>query len=244
MGGDATTIGGDGRTFPATRWSQIRAAGDPRSPRHREALDELCRAYWKPAYAYLRSLRDLSNEDAKDLTQEFLLEAIEGGLLARVPRDGSGFRAYLRGALKLFLLERRRAAGAQKRGGDRTLVSLDDAALVERHSVGSDRTPEQAFDAEWARTLIDRAVDALKQELAEGGRDVVFRVFERYELNPTPDAPTYAAIAAEFRVNETDVTNWLASCRKRLRALIEERIRDTLDSESDLATELLDLFTR
>ena len=227
---DRTTMGGPSPAFPETRWTRIAKASDGASAEGRAALDELCRAYWKPIYAYLRSLRELSNEDAKDLTQDFLVGMIDGALLARSPRDGAGFRPYLKGALKLFLLERRRADGAQKRGGGRVIVPLDADAVtrIETISVKDGRPPEEAFDREWARALIDDAVDALQAELVRDGRETVFRVYERYELNPPPTAPSYAELAAEFGAKETDVTNWLSQCRRRLRVLVEQRIRDTV----------------
>jgi RNA polymerase sigma-70 factor (ECF subfamily) len=34
--------------FPTTHWSRIVAAGGPGAPLAREALAELCRAYWFP----------------------------------------------------------------------------------------------------------------------------------------------------------------------------------------------------
>jgi RNA polymerase sigma-70 factor (ECF subfamily) len=241
---DETSLGGAGAAFPSTRWSRINRAADRASPERGAALDELCRLYWKPVYAYLRSLRHLSNEEAKDMTQEFLIETIEGGLLERAPRERN-FRPYLRGALKLFLLERRREASAKKRGGGRVLVSLDDGetALVEQATVRPDRSPEDAFDRAWANAVLDQAVADLRRELVAAGREVVFRVFERYELNPPAEAPTYGAVAREFGVKETDVTNWLSSCKKRLKELVLERIRETLDGEDPMA-EMMSLFSK
>jgi len=40
--------------FPTTRWSQVVAAGDRAGPAAREALAELCSAYWYPLYAFVR----------------------------------------------------------------------------------------------------------------------------------------------------------------------------------------------
>jgi RNA polymerase sigma-70 factor (ECF subfamily) len=239
-------MGGPSPSFPETRWTRIARASDGASPEGRAALDELCRAYWKPIYAWLRSLRDLSNEEAKDLTQEFLVEMIEGSLLARTPRDGAGFRPWLKGALKLFLLERRRADSAQKRGGGRAVVSLDADAVtrIETLSVQEGRPPDEAFDREWARAIIDDAVDALQAELVRNGRELAFRVYDRYELNPPPEPLTYAALAAEVGAKESDVTNWLAHCRRRLRLLVEERIRDTVEGNREAVAELFELFRR
>ena len=40
--------------FPTTRWSRVAAAVDPAEPGARAALEELCRAYWYPLYAFIR----------------------------------------------------------------------------------------------------------------------------------------------------------------------------------------------
>jgi hypothetical protein len=37
--------------FPTTRWSQLVAVGDRAGPAVRDALAELCSAYWYPLYA-------------------------------------------------------------------------------------------------------------------------------------------------------------------------------------------------
>ena len=198
-----TQIGGVTSEFPPTRWSVLREAKDRRSPGYQKAIGELCRLYWKPAYAYLRSSRTMDNERAKDLTQQFLLEIVEGDLLARyLPEQGS-FRGYLRGALRLFLLEEHRGAAALKRGGGRAFVSIDRRS-AETIPAGSD--PEQIFDRQWADTVLDQAVAELRKELVESGRETVFRVFDRYELNPPPDrSPSYAELCREFSLKETDV---------------------------------------
>jgi hypothetical protein len=41
-------------SFPTTRWSQVVAAGDRADPAARDALAELCGAYWYPICAFIR----------------------------------------------------------------------------------------------------------------------------------------------------------------------------------------------
>jgi DNA-directed RNA polymerase specialized sigma24 family protein len=239
---DDTRIGGTAAGFPSTQWSILRDARDRGSPRYREAIGELCRRYWKPAYLYLRSSRSMDNERAKDLTQQFLFEVVEGDLLSRFSPDHGSFRGYLRGALRLFLLEEHRDGRTLKRGGGRTFVPLEGepAARVEP---GAD--PETLFNRQWADTVLDEAVSALRDELVESGKELAFRVFDRYELNPPPEGtPSYAELSREFSIKETDVSNFLTTCRKRLRELIVLHIRDTVTSESEVASELLRLFAK
>jgi hypothetical protein len=54
--------------FPTTRWSRVVAAGGCATPDGREALAELCRAYWYPLYVFIRR-KGFQPDDAQDLTQ-------------------------------------------------------------------------------------------------------------------------------------------------------------------------------
>ena len=241
-GRDDTEIGGIASGFPSTQWSILRDAKDRTSPGYRQAIGELCRLYWKPAYVYRRSSRPMDNERAKDLTQQFLLEVVEGDFLSRFSPDHGSFRGYLRGALRLFLLEEHRDGAALKRGGGRPLVSID-REETERLAAGGD--PEELFDRQWADSVLEQAVLALREELAGAGRELAFRVFDRYELNPPPEgAPSYAELSREFSLKESDISNILHASRKRLRELVVLRIRDYVASEAEVASELLRLFSK
>src|SRR3990172_2598491 len=160
-----TNIGGGQRAFPSTRWTMIRQARDSASPEYRRALNDLCTIYWKPVYAFIRSFRETGNEDAKDLTQEFLAQLAEGGLLTRFSPDRGSFRAYVRGALRLYLLEHRRDAATQKRGGGRKIVPLEDeeVRLLDAVAAKGAETPEQRFDRQWANAILDDAVAELRR---------------------------------------------------------------------------------
>ena len=64
--------------FPTTHWSRVAAATDGLAP---AALQDLCRDYWFPLYAFVRS-RGSSPHDAEDTVQGFLAELLERGDLA------------------------------------------------------------------------------------------------------------------------------------------------------------------
>jgi DNA-directed RNA polymerase specialized sigma24 family protein len=187
----------------------------------------------------------MHNEEAKDLTQEFLLEMIEGDLLGRYSADRGTFRAYLRGALHLFLLERHRKEGSLKRGGHLTVLPLteEETRSVDGLVASEGRTPEEAFDRQWMNSVIDLALNALKEEMAAAGKELQFNVFDRYSLHrPTGDPPTYAQLAAEFGIKETDVTNYIAACRRSLRARIIDQVRDYAASDLEVTEEIAKYF--
>src|SRR5262245_23217121 len=64
--------------FPTTHWSRVVSAADAAAPGAREALAELCAAYWYPLYAFIRR-RGLPPEAAADLTQDYFARLLEEG---------------------------------------------------------------------------------------------------------------------------------------------------------------------
>ena len=162
--------------------------------------------------------------------------------MSRFKPERGSFRAYLRGALHLFLAEQYRKASALKRGGGRRPLSLDEAEFDVADADPS-ATPDEAFERQWERSLLGLAVGDLRSELSTLGRGAQFVVFERYELNtPSDGPPTYDALAREFGVKASDVDNWLRDCRRRLRELAVRRIREYVESEDETAREIGSLF--
>ena len=91
-------------SFATTHWSVVLAASQSNDAQASEALEQLCRTYWYPLYAYVRR-RGYKPEDAEDLTQEFFARFLAGNYLARVDRRRAKFRSYLLGALNHFLAD-------------------------------------------------------------------------------------------------------------------------------------------
>lgn len=235
-----TSIGGPVRSFPSTRWSMIVQARDPASPDYRESINELCLSYWKPVYAAVCASGRCTHEEAKDSTQDFFVEVIEGGMLERFQSERGSFRGYLKGALRTFLIDRYEAAGRLKRGGGRRILSLDESAF-DGFEPARGATPEEEFDRQWARSVLDHAIEDLRAELFGAGKEAYFRLFERYELEG--EETTYARMAADSGLAETDVANYLHHCRSRLREIVRDRVRDYVDREADVQTEMQHVFT-
>src|SRR6476659_4987708 len=80
--------------FATTRWTVVVAAGRSHTPQSDIALEELCRTYWFPLYAYVRR-RGHSKEDAEDLTQAFFARFLGRNYLDRLSAERGRFRAFL-----------------------------------------------------------------------------------------------------------------------------------------------------
>src|ERR1700760_4456470 len=113
-----------GNVFATTRWTVVLTAGAKGAPQADAALEELCRTYWYPLYAYVRR-QGHNSHDAQDLTQEFFSRLLEKGYLHAAALEKGRFRTFLLVALQRFLANEWDRARALKRGGGRTHVSLD-----------------------------------------------------------------------------------------------------------------------
>src|SRR5512140_1113816 len=113
--------------FALTRWSVVVAAGRSESTHARDALEQLCRAYWQPIYAFVRR-QGHSPPDAQDLTQEFFARLLEKNYLQGVNPSKGRFRSFLLASVKHFLANEWDKARAQKRGGRQVLLSIDGAS--------------------------------------------------------------------------------------------------------------------
>jgi len=197
--------------------------------------------YWKPVYGFIRVARRIPPEEAKDLTQGFFVELVEGEMLARYSPERGSFRTYLRGAVRLYVLEEHRDAHRLKRGGDRVAIPLNDGECRSMEDLipDAETAPDAAFDIQWARDVVQHAMDDLQQDLEREGKGAYFRAFQKYELDRADsEAPTYDVIAQELGVKATDVANYLKHCRREMRRLISERIRDYVSEESEIGPEL------
>jgi DNA-directed RNA polymerase specialized sigma24 family protein len=105
---------GPGRSdFASTQWSMVLAAkGDGASV----AMADLCAAYWRPLYAYVRR-SGRSVEDAQDLAQSFFSRVLEKNYLQHVDQALGKFRAFLLASLKNFMTNEWRRENTAKRGG-------------------------------------------------------------------------------------------------------------------------------
>src|SRR6185436_14563389 len=79
--------------FSTTRWNLVFDAKNAASPDALSALDELCRDYWPPLFAYLRR-EGLSPHDAEDLVQTFFARLVARDFLQGVGPEKGKFRSF------------------------------------------------------------------------------------------------------------------------------------------------------
>jgi RNA polymerase sigma-70 factor (ECF subfamily) len=232
--------------FPATRWSAIEAARSADPDERRRALDRLASLYWKPVYKYIRARYRRSPEDTQDLTQDFFGTLIERRTLEAYDPRKARLRTFLKSCADALVASADRDAGRLKRGGGVAPLSLEfELAEGELATTGLPATDhvDDFFEREWIRSLFAAAVTQLRATCAANGRDVVFAVFARYDLDDAePGRPSYADLAEEHGVSVTDVTNYLAAARRDFRRISLDILRETTASEEEFRREARSLL--
>ncbi|MHC4741406.1 MAG: RNA polymerase sigma factor [Planctomycetota bacterium] len=225
--------------FATTHWSLVGAArGDEVSQsRAREALESLCRSYWYPLYAFVRS-RGYSATDSEDLTQAFFARIIETGGFASADRERGRFRSYLLGAMKHFLANEWHRAKAQKRGGGVRFIEFDKFDPEGRYAgiSAQSENPEQIFDREWALETVAGALKTLREEMTGRGKGEQFDALKG-SLTGEEELPR-EEIAARLNISEDAVKVAVHRLRRRYRKLLRATIAETVSSEGDLEDEM------
>jgi len=240
-----TEIGGNHRQLPVTSHTALASirSGDPL--RRDAELERLVQAYWKPVYSLIRRSWAATNEDAKDLTQDFFATVVLQDNFAEryTPARGS-FRGYLKGALRNFLSKRSRDDSREKRGGGVRVTSLTirDSDLEEVLPDDHALRPEEIFDSTWRTVVLDRATRLLSERLDGQGKKVYFEVFKRYDLEAVDGATSYDAIAKELRISVDDVKNYLTRSREEFRNAVRSILCESVGSPEDLSQEWDALF--
>jgi RNA polymerase sigma-70 factor (ECF subfamily) len=226
------------REFPTTHWSLVVAVNPDEASRSRarKALEELCRAYWYPLYAFVR-YRGYSSDEAQDLTQSFFARLIETHGFASADPERGRFRSYLLGAMKHFLANEWHRARAQKRGGCVTLIDLDALDAEARYALEPAQSddPDAGFDREWAQETTARAMEKLRTESEARGKG---EQFEGLKGSLTGDEPGRSETAARLGMTHGAVKTAVHRLRQRYRELLRAEIAETVTDSSDVDVEM------
>ena len=227
--------------FTTTHWSVVlEAQGE--SPTAQEALEKLCRIYWKPLYGFVRR-QPVSPEDAQDLTQGFFALLLERRDLRSVRKEKGRLRSYLLTALKHFLADERRRATAIKRGKGEQLIPLEQLHAEEWGGMEptDQLTAERIYERRWASTVLERVLSRLEDNYRTRGNAALFDSFNQL-LGDEPGAPSHADIAAQLGMTENAVSQAFHRFRQSYQSLLREEIAHTVATPGDIESELRHLI--
>lgn len=228
--------------FATTHWTVVLAAGQRHTPQADGALEELCRTYWFPLYAYVRR-RGHAKADAEDLVQAFFARFLEKNYLNGLSAERGRFRAFLLASLKHFLINEWKKSQRIKRGGGEKNLSLDWQTADTKFQVAAtnEPSPDKAFDREWALALLAKVIERLQAECAADGKAKLFEQLKIFLMAGGSDS-AQAAVAKSLGMEEGAVRVAIHRLRKRYRGLLRDEIANTLSDAAMVDEEMRALF--
>ncbi len=228
--------------FPTTLWSRVIRAGDPTDREGRAALERLCKDYWYPLYAFVRR-KGLDQDEASDLVQGLFSDLIERRDFAKADPARGRFRSFLRTACDHFLANRREHDRAIKRGGGKTLVSINTGDAEGRyvHEPSHDLTPERLFERRWAMVLLERVLAQLEAEVSRAGKSSLLQHL-RPALEGEDLRVSYREIGETLQMSESAVKNAAHRFRGRYRQILREEVARTVADAAEVDAEIADLL--
>lgn len=242
MTNDSPSSSAPDDVFATTHWTVVLTAGRRHTSQSDAALAQLCKTYWFPLYAYVRR-RGYAKEDAEDLVQAFFARFLARNYLEGLSAERGRFRAFLLASLKHFLANEWDKSQRQKRGGGRTILSLDWQTADTQFQIAAtgEPSPDKAFDREWALALLARVIERLQAECAADGKARLFEQLKVF-LAAGKSETAQSEIAKVLGMEEGAVRVAVHRLRKRYRVLLREEIAQTLSEPTMVDEEMRALF--
>jgi RNA polymerase sigma-70 factor (ECF subfamily) len=230
--------------FATTHWSLVLVA-QGQSPAAEKALEELCRIYWRPLYAFARR-RGSDPEQARDLTQGFFQLLLTRRDFDAARKDKGRLRSYLLTSFKHFLGGERRREMAIKRGHGQWLIPLEELRATEAicpafGGLIDSLSPDRLYEHRWAMTLIEHVLERLKNDYGATGKGFLFDSLKQL-LPDEPDAPSRAEIAASLGMTDNALRQAFHRFRHRYQILLREEIGHTVADPGEIEDELRHLI--
>ena len=227
-----------------TRWSLILSAAHLGSEEQkaRDALAELCRSYWRPIFFFIRG-RGYSIEDAQDLTQDFFVRIMKSDWLQHADRNRGRFRSLVLRSLENFLINAANKTHARKRGGGVDFISWDEWMAEGRSQLSmplqavDSLPPERIFDLSWATTVVERALQRLREECESKGKLWLFQALSPH-LTDQRDEVSYAKLSADVAMPASMLKKQLHNMRQRYRNLLRDEVSQTVEDPAEVDDEI------
>jgi len=227
--------------FRTTRWSVVLSAGQNNGQKAHDALEQLCAAYWYPLYIFARR-QGYDATETEDLTQEFFARLLARNDLAGVRPERGRFRSFLLASFKHLMANEYHRQQMQKRGGAVTIISMEHEDLETRYKLepAEPATSETLFERRWALTVLERAVQRIREEYAAAEKADLFEELKEFLCDQK--ALPHAAIASKYGISLGAVGVTIHRLRKRYAEVLREEISHTVRAPEEIDDEIRHLI--
>jgi RNA polymerase sigma-70 factor (ECF subfamily) len=241
LNGAVSSAQHQGVAFTTTNWSVVLEAQGG-SPAAQQALERLCRTYWRPIYTFIRR-EGTGPDEAEDLTQEFFAMLLERRNFDAVRKEKGRLRSYLLTSVKHFLVSEHRRAVTVKRGKGQQPIPLEELTAIKRAEMepANHLSADRIYERRWALTLMEQVLHRLKAEYDASGNTALFDLLKQL-LPDEPGSPSRAQIAAQLGMTDNALRQAFHRFRHRYQLLLREEISHTVAIASDIEDELRHLI--
>jgi DNA-directed RNA polymerase specialized sigma24 family protein len=238
------TLHEGGASFQTTHWTLVLSARrSDQTETAREALSDLCEAYWPPLYTFLR-LRGHASPEAQDLVQGFFAHLLEKNTLSRADKEKGRLRTFLLGSLQNFLCNEYDRSRSLKRGGGHPVVSIDqhlpeaEASMMDTAHLSEFR----GYDLAWASNIVKRAWQQLQDSFAAEGKAESLEVLKPFVDGSKRTPPDQEQAAKKLGVPIATLRTWIWRLRQRYREALRREVASTVSDPADVDQELHYLY--
>lgn len=219
-------------SFPQTSVTLIVRTLSKDENEAQRALNEFCKLYWSPLYAYVRRT-GRSPEDASDMVQAFATRYfVQENLLSDWQPEKGKLRTYLMAVLKNFLKNEFRRDTAAKRGGRQMLLSIDDIVEEQRYrNIPSDElSADEVFDYQWGLTLVDEAMKHLREKYIRRGKMREFTALQEAlsSRSSGEKGPSFEEIGDQLKATAGNARTKMHRFKKLFREQLELVVSETV----------------
>jgi RNA polymerase sigma-70 factor (ECF subfamily) len=229
--------------FQTTQWSLVVEAGQQIGKSENQLLGHLCERYWRPLYLFARRSGQ-SSEAAEDAVQGFFAQLLSSQSLKVADRTRGRFRSFLLTSFTNYLRNQHSQAMTLKRGGATRLFSLDvrdaEGEFVNQPCLMG--TPEEEFDRQWAISVLNSTLDAMRDRYAARGKLELFNALATY-LGAESVPTMYEETAELVNRSPSAVKVAVHRLRREYRDALLETVAATLQHATEVDDELNILLT-
>jgi RNA polymerase sigma-70 factor (ECF subfamily) len=239
----STSLPAQEQRFATTHWSVVIAAARSDSPASAAALENLCRTYWYPVYAFVRR-QGHSPEQAEDLTQDLFYQLIKKRSFAVADRDRGRFRCFLLGCVKNLLSQHWRKDQTLKSGAEFSFIPLHELRAETRYVAepADPSSPDKLFERRWALTVLEQSMQRLKAEYGEAGKSDLFEALQVFLSGAKEATHSYAEVGARLGMSESATRQAAYRMRCRFGDLLKMEVAQTVASPAELEVEINHLY--
>jgi RNA polymerase sigma-70 factor (ECF subfamily) len=230
--------------FQPTDWTLVKSAAQDNQGARTQALGELVERYRPALRNHVIARFRVSETDADDLVQGFLLrKVLRLEFLRQADQERGRFRNFLSRAVENFVLNEIRRDHAQKRVPSEQLISLEELSGAEQAGLATG--PDDAFTNEFVRLTVEEVLRQMRAECQRTHQHELWGVFAARILARSLDdfvALSYDELVAQYQLqSDAQAYKLLHRAKQMFEDIFRQVVAGYTRDQNEITPEIDDL---